>query len=255
MLQQRIREKEDAELKALHEAELKALQVKIEHLQRDNERLTSAQTAKRQCTPLHKPQEDVFDTDVLVKQILEFVGPNEYFFSASISRRCRQMQTMLSHRDAAARDLTKNKLRTSSTAALASPAKLLWAFDSGLKQKTQYKKPVRLLQATMQASADPVSVLALLEVQSFKAKDAYDGVKLCAAAAKRGDVQLLKWLREHGCAWDGMTCRWAALKGRLDILIWAHENGCEWDNGTCWCAAQTWSLAHTAVGACAGVSL
>jgi hypothetical protein len=112
----------------------------------------------------------LFETDVLVKHILELVGPDEFVFAASINRKCRQMQVVLSHRDAAANDRTKNKLRTSLTAALASPARYLLAFECGMKQKPHFKKPVNLVRAAMQASTDPVSVLALLEPQNFKAK-------------------------------------------------------------------------------------
>jgi hypothetical protein len=98
----------------------------------------------------------------------------------------------------------------------------LWAFDSGLKQKPLYKKPVQLVQAVMQATAgrvSPASVVALLEVQEFKAKDAGEGTKLCIAAAEKGDLQLLQWLRTHDCAWNADTCREAAVHGHLDVLI------------------------------------
>jgi hypothetical protein len=245
-LQQRICEQQEAQL-SLQDAELKALRTRVEDLQRDKD-LTSSQSAELQCCPPHKPQEDVFASDVLVTHILEFVGPNQYFFSASISRKCRQMQIVLSCKDSA-KNGTKHKLRTSFTAALASPTRLSWAFECGLTQKAQFKRPVRLVQAAMLASDDPVSVLALLEAQNFKAKDADEGVKLCVAAVKKADLALLQWLREYDCPWNVHTCRLAALEGHLHILIWAHENGCKWDEGTCLSAAlELWSLAHTAVG-------
>jgi hypothetical protein len=92
-------------------------------------------------------------------------------------------------------------------------------------QKTEYKKPVQLAQAAMQASTDPASVLALLDVQNFTMADADEGVKLCAAAAQRGDIKLLEWLCNHGCPCNSATCSTTALIGRLEVLMWAHESG------------------------------
>ena len=54
----------------------------------------------------------------------------------------------------------------------------------------------------------------------------------CTAAAGRGHLSLLQWLRAEGCAWDAQTCSRAAFGGHLEVLIWARQNGCEWTAGT-----------------------
>eukprot|EP00953_Heterococcus_sp_UTEX-ZZ885_P005015 3179-Heterococcus_DN1.PRE.7 len=99
-----------------------------------------------------------------------------------------------------------------------------------------------------------------------------------ASAAKSGDLQKVKLLRNLGIVWDAQTpafaaaaghlhivqysqcqyseypgqivnlankCPWnkttceaAAVNGYLDILVWAHENGCKWDNKTFTKAAE-----------------
>jgi hypothetical protein len=186
------------------------------------------QHAKRQCQPTN---DGVFETDVLVKRVMEFVGPDQYLFSASISRSCRQMQIVLSYKRA--EGSKKAKLRTSFAAALASPARLQWAFGSGLKQKDKYYKPLQLVQTAMKVSSDAAAVLGLLNVQSLKKVDQQEASKLCATAAERCDLELLKWLHTHDRAWDAKTCSWAAFKGRLDMLQWAREQGCPWDKKTC----------------------
>jgi hypothetical protein len=193
--------------------------------------------AKRQRFSSDATQAEVLHKNDILQQVLEYVGPDEYIFSAGINRKCRQMQTILSYKAAAANGRTKNKLRTSFAACISSSERLSWAFDCGLKHKA-HRKPVQLAEAVLTTSADPAKVLALLNVQNFKAKDAAEGVKLCAAAAQRGDLQLLKWLRAHNCAWDAETCSEAARKDRLNLLIWAHENGCPWDEWTCSRAAK-----------------
>jgi hypothetical protein len=187
------------------------------------------------------------ETDVLIKRVSDFIGPSEYLFAASISRKCRQMQIVLSYKRAEGSSSRKAKLRTSFTAALTSPARLQWAFSSGLKQKDKYYKPLQLLQSAMKVSNDAVAVLGLLQnVQSLKKVDPEAGSELCATAAERGDLELLKWLHAHECPWDVETCNWLAFKGDIDSLKWARQQpeGCPWDETTCSYAAEGGQL-HT----------
>ena len=65
-------------------------------------------------------------------------------------------------------------------------------------------------------------------------EDAY----LCAAAARKGDLEELKALRADKWPWDSWTCAYAAKSGHLEVLKWLRENGCPWDEGTCTAAAQ-----------------
>jgi hypothetical protein len=221
------------------DAELKTLRMQVKQLQRDMKRLESeAQAAKRQRIDSQPTRGDVFQTGVLVKRVMEFVGPDEYLFAASINRICRQVQIELSRKRAERSDSKPAKLRTSFTAALASPARLRWAFSSGLKQKDKYKKPLQLVQSAVKVSSDPAAVLGLLRVQSLEKVDPKAGSELFVEAAERGDLKLLKWLHKHECPWDANTCDWAAIKGRLDILQWVREHGCPWREDTCWCAAR-----------------
>jgi len=48
---------------------------------------------------------------------------------------------------------------------------------------------------------------------------------LCRAA-KTGQLEVLKWAREHGCPWDARTCEAAAESGHTELLQWAREHGC-----------------------------
>ena len=56
---------------------------------------------------------------------------------------------------------------------------------------------------------------------------------VCATAAKRGYLNVLKWARETGCYWDERTCASAAVGGHLDVLKWVINNGCPSDWRTC----------------------
>ena len=72
--------------------------------------------------------------------------------------------------------------------------------------------------------------------------------RVCAVAAERGDLEMLKWARsqevvEYGeggpCPWDSDTCLRAAEAGHLNILQWARSQNppCK-GGGSCSAAAK-----------------
>src|SRR5271155_5399766 len=50
----------------------------------------------------------------------------------------------------------------------------------------------------------------------------------CHEIAAEGSLELLKWARFEGCAWDSLTCCRAAFKGHMELLKWARSEGCPW---------------------------
>ena len=65
-----------------------------------------------------------------------------------------------------------------------------------------------------------------------------DTFSLCTFAAKLGQLEVLKWLRENDFPWSERKSDEAACNGHLEVLQWARENGCPWDENTCWAAAS-----------------
>ena len=63
-------------------------------------------------------------------------------------------------------------------------------------------------------------------------------INACRGAAEGGHLNVLTWLRNEGCPWNEWTCEGAAEGGYLDVLKYAHENGCPWDERTCRKAAE-----------------
>ena len=59
-----------------------------------------------------------------------------------------------------------------------------------------------------------------------------DKTFLCAAAARKGDLEELKALRADEWPWNERTCTWAARGGHLEVLKWARANDCPWDART-----------------------
>ena len=73
------------------------------------------------------------------------------------------------------------------------------------------------------------------------------GTETSIAAAERGDLEMLRWLRSEGCPWNEETCTAAASEGHLDVLKYLHENGCPWNEET-W--VSTMNVDDPAVDAC-----
>ena len=61
---------------------------------------------------------------------------------------------------------------------------------------------------------------------------------LCAVAARTGNLEELKSLRENGCPWDASTCSRAAQGWHLEVIKWARANNCLWDENACSEAAE-----------------
>jgi len=49
---------------------------------------------------------------------------------------------------------------------------------------------------------------------------------LCTLAAEKGDLNLLKWLHQHGVPWNEETCQAAIRQNHFHVLKWAIERGC-----------------------------
>ena len=65
---------------------------------------------------------------------------------------------------------------------------------------------------------------------------------LCDAAARGGQLEVLKWLRENSFPWDKRTCEMAASSGHLAVLKWLRANGAPWDESMCASAAASGKL-------------
>jgi hypothetical protein len=52
------------------------------------------------------------------------------------------------------------------------------------------------------------------------------------AGAQGGQLDVLKWAREHLCPWDETTCEAAAAGRDTELLQWARMHDCPWDART-----------------------
>lgn len=76
--------------------------------------------------------------------------------------------------------------------------------------------------ATRAAMAGRISVLMHMEANGIEWRHA----DVCAAAAMKGHLHVLKWARKHGCAWDDRVCNLSDANGWEHVRFWADRNGC-----------------------------
>jgi hypothetical protein len=70
------------------------------------------------------------------------------------------------------------------------------------------------------------------------------GPAFCSRAVAEGYIDLLRWARLRGVRWDSSVCRAAAHRGDLSMLRWLREqNGAPWDSHTANAAAANGHLA------------
>jgi hypothetical protein len=63
------------------------------------------------------------------------------------------------------------------------------------------------------------------------------------AAAAMGLIAVCEYLHAEQCLWSAHTCDCAAINGQVHILTWLHEHGCAWDQiDVCTAAAISGSV-------------
>jgi len=59
----------------------------------------------------------------------------------------------------------------------------------------------------------------------------------CAYAIKHNQFEILKYLHDIGCDWNGRTFAEAIKSNQIEVVKYLHENGCTWTSLTSKCAA------------------
>lgn len=100
--------------------------------------------------------------------------------------------------------------------------------------KPFFKTRDRYLHAV---ETNDLTALKLLQKRCYSF-DKSQSERLIRAAAEYGNLEIIKFLRRHGCRWDAYAPHRAVQFGQLEALKWLIENGCPWnDKWTLYCAA------------------
>jgi hypothetical protein len=68
--------------------------------------------------------------------------------------------------------------------------------------------------------------------------------EIFSAAAKRGSLRIMKWLKANACPWDEHTFGEAAIYGDLETMKWLKDNQCPWNERTFLAAAKQGSITN-----------
>ena len=82
----------------------------------------------------------------------------------------------------------------------------------------------------------------LEELKALRENDTPWDTDTCWRAAAGGHLEVMQWAHAIAAPWDVRTCSFAAMSGHLEVLQWAHANGAPWDEQTCAMAAENGHL-------------
>jgi hypothetical protein len=100
----------------------------------------------------------------------------------------------------------------------------LWHRLHGYVKETRYEEGIQSLSRVKE-----------IDAESLREND-------FARASEKGDLDVMKRLRDSGCPWDSCTFEAAARHGSLDNMKWLKDNGCPWYRTTFCGAAAHGSL-------------
>jgi hypothetical protein len=205
----------------------------------------------------------------ILQRVFSFV-PKQWLFLVAVSNLWRSVYARSTAGETRSADIHEGYFGfvfhiTLYSAAFASPSRVRYSFDCGLKSSTNgYYQLVagRYGTAASLAAArelgmrpSPATLLGAVEgnqlavVQLLNAQGCSYSWSVAEAAAKRGDMQILRWLRERGCAWNNVTIlRCAVASGSVEMTAWVKQQpGVVCDEHTMTAAAK---MGYTAVCEC-----
>jgi hypothetical protein len=232
----------------------------------------------------------------ILQRVCEFVGPGQHIFVATVSKAFHAACAKVpSHRIRGLCHLSHWKANysakmTLSRSAFASVSCFKWALDSGLQRflNGRYSEgsfgevidsdfwrlqriagqfsDVETLQAALEAgvplspdmicgAADSGSLAKLLWLHTEHNCQLFDDVT--DHAARGGNVDMLKWLKEKGLDFTENTFKYGAMGGSVPVLQYLHDQKCPWDHEVSGEAARhgqltalKWLLEHDAPEGC-----
>ena len=76
----------------------------------------------------------------------------------------------------------------------------------------------------------------------LKSKDCAWDERVFTISSKNGNLSIMRWLKENGCPWNEFTFAAAAFNGDLEIMKWLKQNDCPWSAATLTSAVENGRL-------------
>jgi hypothetical protein len=205
------------------------------------------------------------DSEAVVQQVLSYVGPGQWLICGLISKKWRELYAEVQSIEQEVYDRYDRPFRrtitarmTTYSAVFASASRVELASKCGLKLRSREKYLQRaaarygdaetLITARklgMPWSDGLINSIAeqgdLPKLQALDAKyKCRLPVEITAFAASSGSVDMLKWLKQKGCAFSADTAREAALGGHQEVIMYLHAGywHSSWDATACSAASK-----------------
>eukprot|EP00953_Heterococcus_sp_UTEX-ZZ885_P029752 15776-Heterococcus_DN1.PRE.2 len=217
---------------------------------------------KRGAASATSPLEDAG----ILLHVLQILGPGQHLLISAVSKAWRDIyarvpevtMAQLTHSyDDQAFPCTIDSQTTLCSALFASATSFNWACACGLDLESDsiesiervagrvadvptlraaHELGLQLTDAVLIGTAESLAVLKLqwLHVEQARPLPA----EFCSHAARRGSIDMLRWLKEHGSVFEASNCAGAAAGGHQHVLQYLRDEGCEWDWSACSAAAK-----------------
>jgi hypothetical protein len=216
------------------------------------------------------PTSSLEDAGILL-HVLQILGPGQHLLISAVSKAWRDIyarvpevtMAQLTHSyDEQAFPCTIDSQTTLCSALFASATSFNWACACGLDLdsdsiesiervagrvadvptlRAAHELGLQLTDAVLIGTAESLAVLKLqwLHVEQARPLPA----DICSHAARRGSIDMLRCLKEHGSVFEASNCAGAAAGGHQHVLQYLRDEGCEWDWSACSAAAKHGHLA------------
>ncbi|CAM9267969.1 unnamed protein product [Phaeothamnion confervicola] len=167
-------------------------------------------TRRRRRAKLTEDRGAVFNNTGLVEKILSFSDKKEYLYLGGVSNPFNEIAK-------------RRAPFTSVSAALASKARLEWAFDSGLLFVGQL---IKLICSLGDGNRDQLELLDYTRARAAAAPASQQAMRrVVTEASERGKLPLLRWALRCGLTFDPANAGEAARRGEIGVLALAAKRG------------------------------
>jgi hypothetical protein len=157
----------------------------------------------------------------ILQQVIGHVGPGEWLFLSTVSSLWRDLYASLADVKKQSPGNYKKVITCTATMTLyssvfASPSRVRLAHELGIDCSEDSYKLAAGMHGTVQTLA-----------AAYELGMSFSAVTMLGAA-ECNQLSVVQFLRARGCAWDWKVTGAAVRRGNFEMLLWLRRSGCEW---------------------------
>jgi Ankyrin repeats (3 copies) len=158
----------------------------------------------------------------ILQQVLGHVGPGEWLFLATVSSLWRHLYAKLA-------DVEMQTPGIYKTDFICAPKMTLYSsiFTSPSRVRLAREHGIDSSEDSYKLSAGMHGAVKTLAAAAYEADMSFSAVTMLGAA-ECNELSVVQFLRARGCAWDWKVSGAAARRGNFEMLRWVRLSGCDW---------------------------